>query len=396
MLHLLVSLALAAAPSESPTPAATATPAPTASPESNTAITLSPQKEELTTPSTSKSLIEIAAKLNSTLPEQDKIIIPSAGSRQFFSLLTTMKKSSSNAKTAKAFLKLSDLSIQGCNAYSASGSGNELMLTEASEIFKITNAQVRREGSMKNAQALARISLMVTQCKGPVLLNRLGTSWLEESVETLKMMNKRKMKKDDMMRLRNLKEQVLALSAQEILEQSLRFEVLISSAEIMKTLGEAPPAHAETPEDVFNNLLLLDQDGKPRQVSIEKSAEIAMKLLDAVKASKSPMFPEYTAEIDKQIKEGRDGIIKDLSLQDSGFTSYEKFRDEAFMDSFTKKLVAEPALMKKIKSSIADHPELSTHLFQHHLALYKVTPEFFEKFQKSLQEAQKEAKNLIK
>lgn len=390
MLHLLVSLALAASPSESPT----ATPTPT--PDANTAITLSPQKEELTAPpSNSKSLIEIAAKLNSTLPEHEKIIIPSAGSRQFFSLLIQMKKSSSNAKTAKNFIKLSDLSIQGCNAYSASGSGNT-MLGEADEIFKIANAQVRREGNMKNAQALARISLMVTQCKGPVLLNRLGTTWLEQSLETLKVMNHRKLKKDDKSRLKNLKEQVLALSAQEILQESLRFEVVISSAEIMKTLSDAPPAHTETPEDIFNNLLLLDQEGKPRQVSLEKSAEIAMSLLNAIKASKSPLFPEYTAEMDKQIKEGRDGIIKDLSLQDLGFTSYEKFRDEAFMDSFSKKLVAEPALLKKIKASIQEHPELNTHLFQHHLAIYRVNSDFFEKFNKSLLEAQKEAKNLVK
>jgi hypothetical protein len=393
MLNLLVSLALAASPNESPAATAAATAATT--PDSNTAITLSPQKADPTATPSSKSLIEIAAKLNSMLPETEKIIIPSAGSRQFFSLLTQMKKSSSNSQTAKNFLKLSDLSIQGCNAYSASGNGSA-MLGDANDIFAITKAQVRREGSMKNAQALARISLMVAQCKGPVLLNRIGTAWLEQSLETLKAMNLRKLKKDDKMRLKALQEQVLSLSAKEILEQSLRYEIVISSAEIMKTLSDAPPAHAETPEDVFNNLLLLDQEGKPRQVSLEKSSEIAMSLLNAVQISKSYLFPEYTAEIDKQIKEGRDGIIKDLSLQDFGFTSYEKFRDEAFMEEFSKKLVSDPNLMKKIKSSIQDHPELNTHLFQHHLAIYRIAPDFFEKFNKSVLEAQKEAKNLIK
>ncbi len=391
MLHLFITLALAASPSESPA-ATAAAPAPA---DSNTAITLSPQKADpMATPS-SKSLIEIAAKLNSMLPETEKIIIPSPGSRQFFSLLTQMKKSSSNAQTAKNFLKLSDLSIQGCNAYSASGSGSA-MLGDANDIFAITKAQVRREGNMKNAQALARISLMVAQCKGPVLLNRIGIMWLEQSLETLKAMNLRKIKKDDKMRLKALQEQVLSLSTKEILEQSLRYEIVISSAEIMKTLGDAPPAHAETPEDVFNNLLLLDPEGKPRQVSLEKSAEIAMNLLKAVQTSKSPLFPEYTTEMDKQIKEGRDGIIKDLSLQEFGFTSYEKFRDEAFMEEFSKKLVSDSILMKKIKSSIQEHPELNTHLFQHHLALYRIKPEFFESFNKSVVEAQKEAKNLIK
>jgi hypothetical protein len=385
MLSLLVSVALAASPTESPTP----------TPEATTAITLSPQKKELNQPQTSKSLIEISAKLNSMLPEHDKIIIPSSGSRQFFSQLAVMKKSSTNAKTAKAFLKLSDLSIQGCNAYSASGISTAKW-DDADEVFSITDKYVRNTGSTKDAQALARVSLMVTQCKGPIALNQMGAAWLEKSVETLKAMNSRKMKKDDKMRLKALKEQVLGLESREILGNSLRYEVLISSAEIMKTLSEAPPAHTETPEDVFNNLLLLDSEGKPRQVSIEKSADITMKLLTAVQASKNHQFPEYTAEVDKQIKEGRDGIITDLSLKDVGFTSYENFRDEMFMENFSKKLVSEPSVMKKVKRSIEEHPDLNTHLFQHHLAIYKIPTETFDKFNKSVLEAQKEAKNLIK
>ncbi|QLY25674.1 hypothetical protein [Bdellovibrio sp. KM01] len=389
MLHLLVSLALAASPTESPSPAASPTP------EATTAITLSPQKKDLTAPQTSKSLIEIAGKLNSMLPEQDKIIIPSQGSRQFFSQLAVMKKSSSNAQTAKSFLKLSDLSIQGCNAYSASGL-TVANWNDANEVFKITNKQVRNSGNMKDAQALARVSLMVAQCKGPILLNMMGTNWLEQSLETLKAMNHRKLKKDDKMRLKALQEQVLTFDTKEALQNSLRYEVLISSAEVMKTLSEAPPAHAESPEDVFNNLLLLDKDGNPRQVSLEKSAEITMKLLTAVNSAKTYQFPEYVVEIDKQIKEGRDGIIEDLQLKDHGFTSYEKFQDEAFMENFSKKLTQDPDLLKRVKKNIDEHPEINTHLFQHSLAIYKVNPEVFEKFHKAVIEAQKEAKNLVK
>lgn len=391
MLSLLVSVALAASPTESPSPAPTMT----VSPEAPTAITLSPQKKDLNQTQASKSLIEISAKLNSMLPENEKIIIPSAGSRQFFSQLAVMKKSSSNAKTAKSFLKLSDLSIQGCNAYSASGL-TIANWNDADEVFKITNKQVRSSGNMKDAQALARVSLMVAQCKGPILLNMTGAKWLQESIETLKAMNHRKLKKDDKMRLKALKEQVLTFDTKEALENSLRYEVLISSAEVMKTLSEAPPAHSETPEDVFNNLLLVDKDGNPRQVSIEKSAEITMKLLTAVQSSKTYQFSEYTTEIDKQIKEGRDGIIEDLQLKDHGFTSYEKFQDESFMDNFSKKLIQDGSLLKRVKKNIEEHPEINTHLFQHSLAIYKVPAESFEKFNKSILEAQKEAKNLVK
>ncbi|WP_413586029.1 hypothetical protein [Bdellovibrio sp. HCB274] len=411
MLTLLITAALAASPTESPTPAATATvtateavpatttppaqPAATAEADTKPAITLSPQKSELNQPSSNKSLIEISAKLNATLPETEKIIIPSQGSRQFFSQLAVFQKSSTSAQTAKKFLKLSDLFLQGCNAYSASGVAN-VNWQGAIESFDITNAQVRRQGNFKNAENLVRIALTTAQCKGPIALNNIGAGWLEKSIETLKSMNMRRIKKHEKMRLKALKEQVLGLDAKEILQASLRFEVLISSAEIMKTLAEVPPAHAETPEDIFNNLLLLDEEGKPRQISTEVAAEIVLKILHAVQNSKTYLFPEYTAEMDKQIKEGRDGIINDLDLKDQGFTSYEKFQDEAFMESFSKRLTSDPDLLKRAKKNIAKHPEINTHLFQHHLAIYKVDAKAFETFNKYLSECHKEAKNLVK
>ncbi|WP_413576601.1 hypothetical protein ACLVWU_01020 [Bdellovibrio sp. HCB290] len=396
MFALLLTAALAASPTESPTPSPSATATPTAAaPETATAITLSPQKSELNQPEANKSLIEISAKLNAQLPETEKIIIPSPGSRQFFSQLAVFTKSTNSAQTAKNFLKLSDLFLQGCNAYSASGLTSPIM-TGAIESFDITNAQVRRKGSLKDAQNLARISLTTAQCKGPIIVNSIGMKWLEQSLETLKTMNLRRLKKDDKMRLKALQEQVLGLDSKEILEETMRFEVLISSAEIMKTMSEVPPAHAESPEDVFNNALLLNEEGKPHQISIEKSAELTMKLLQAVHSSKTYQFPEYIAEIDRQIKEGRDGIVKDLDLKNEGFTSYEKFQDEAFMESFAKRLIAEPDLLKRVKRNLSKSPDVATHLFQNHLAIYKVSPKFFEAFNERLLETQKKAKNLIK
>ncbi|MEK2689618.1 hypothetical protein [Bdellovibrio sp. GT3] len=392
MFSLLLTAALAAAPTESPTPSAT--PAQTA-PETATAITLSPQKSELNQPETNKSLIEISAKINAQLPETEKIIIPSPGSRQFFSQLTVFTKSKNTTQTAKNFLKFSDMSLQGCNAYSASGLSSPVM-TGAIEAFDITNAQIKRKGSLQDSLKLARISLTTAQCKGPVIVNSIGLKWLETSLDTLKTMNLRRLKKDDKMRLKALQEQVLGLDSKEILEEAMRFEVLTSSAEIMKTMGEVPPAHAESPEDVFNNALLLDEEGKPRQITIEKSSELAMKLLQAVHSSKTYQFPEYTAEIDRQIKEGRDGIVKDLDLKSEGITSYEKFQDDAFMENFAKRLTAEPDLLKRVKSNLSKNPDVATHLFQNHLAIFKVSPTFLDKFNERMIETQKKAKSLIK
>ena len=81
------------------------------------------------------SLNETAAKLNATLPEDQKILVPSQGSRVFLTKMDEFKAPSNSAQATKKVLEFSDLTLQGCNAFSW-GAQDSIQLSEFSKAFK--------------------------------------------------------------------------------------------------------------------------------------------------------------------------------------------------------------------------------------------------------------------
>ena len=95
---------------------------------------------------------------------------------------------------------------------------------------------------MSKSLQLARIALTTAQCKGPVIVNALGTKWLEDSLDLLKAVPHKKMKKDERTRLQSFREQVMTLNTEKIMKESLRFEtvsVAALTAEALKN-GKQP------------------------------------------------------------------------------------------------------------------------------------------------------------
>ncbi len=372
MFHLILSIALAAS-------------APEATP---------------VTKSTPISLSEVASKLNEKLPEEKKIIIPSAGSRQFFVKINDFRNSSSAPKVTKDVLKISDLSIQGCNAF-AWDFGGDVHLFEFSKAFKTAREQISKERSLPKALQLVRVGLMATQCKGPVIFNALGAEWLKSSLELLKSLPHKKAKKDDKMRLQSLQEQVLGLSGEKILKESLRFEVLTSSALIARSIeeghgsswlnsSEAAPT-AEKPD--FWQQFLTD---KSLKLDWDRHTQITSDLLSAIEASKGPEFKKYREQIDKDYNEGLESLWKDLKLSNLGIETANDLKDDKKLVSIVTRLEKDQPALEELRKSFNEHPEVSSYFFKIALQNLSVKESFFAKFDEKLSDIKKLAQALTK
>lgn len=384
MFQLFLSIALAAGAPE-------ASPVPMAAPTTQTKPAAKP---------TPISLSETASKLNEKLPEEQKIIIPSAGSRQFFVKINDFKLGSSNSKITKDVLKISNLSIQGCNAY-AWDFGGDLHLTEFSKAFKIAKDHIANEKSLPQALQLVRIGLMATQCKGPIIFNAIGAEWLKSSLDLLKSLPHKKAKKDDKMRLQALQEQVLALSDEKILKESLRFETVTSSALVARAIeeghasswysGEEPNLTAEKPD--FWQQFTAEKKFK---LDWDLHTQITTDLLSAIAESKGPEFKKYRDLVNKDYNDGLEGLWKDLALTELGFQNANELKNEKKVIALVSRLEKDEAALKSFRQKLTEHPQISAYLFkiaQQHLS---VQEEFFVKFDTKLNDIKALARVLTK
>lgn len=333
------------------------------------------------------SLTETATKLNASLPEDQKIIVPSQGSRVFLSNLDSFKAPTNPPSMEKAVLKFSELTLQGCNAYSW-GANESVHLTEFSKAFKVTKERIKKEGSLPKALQLARVGLTTIQCKGPVIVNAVGAEWLKESVDLLKSIPHRKMKKDDKARLQAFREQVMALNSEKILSESLRFEMVSIAALSANAMKEGKEAWPNLSENVSlaqkPDFWQQFSNGKPWLLNWDLHAKTTNEVIQAIDVAKAPEFKAYTAQIDKQYKEGLEGIWKILDMKSLGFATPEELLIEGKMIGLRDTFEKDSAALERIQKNFSEHPEISNYMYQVSLRALAVSGEFFAKFDKKL------------
>ncbi|MFM6928244.1 MAG: hypothetical protein ACKOX6_07255 [Bdellovibrio sp.] len=351
-----------------------------------------------TPPKTPVSLSEAASKINALLPEEDRIIVPSNGSRQFFSLLNEFKPAGSSAQTTKEVLKISDKSIQGCNAYSWGG-GGELHLTAFNDAFKRATEQVSREGSLPKALQLARISLMAVQCKGPIIMNALAAEWLKSSMNLIKSLPHKKLKSDDKLRLHSLCEQIAGINSEKILKDSLRYEVVTAAALISAAIEDSKSvswfANSEDiPSTQRTDFWQQFAADKSFPTDWSRDAKISLEIINAVSKSKAPSFTEYQSEISKQYEAGLNGLWKDLELSDLGFASAAELKNNKRIVDLVDRLSKDNAALKSLQKNMTEHPEVSSYIFQMALTTLKVEQDILKKFDSKIDEVQSVAKKI--
>jgi len=351
-----------------------------------------------TPPKAPVSLSEAASKINALLPEEDKIIVSSAGSRQFFSLLNEFKPASTSAQTTKNVLKISDKSIQGCNAYSWGG-GGELHLTAFNDAFKNATQQVSREGSLPKALQLSRIALMAVQCKGPVIMNALAAEWLKSSMNLIKSIPHKKIKKDDKLRLQALCEQIAGINSEKILKDSLRYEVVTAAALVSAAIEDSNSVswfanNEDIPSAQRTDFWQQFATEKSFPTDWERDAKVSLEVINAVSKSKAPSFTEYQSEISKQYEAGLNGLWKDLELSNLGFATADELKDNKRLVDLVDRLSKDNSALKSVQKNMTEHPEISSYIFQMALTTLKIEEDILKKFDSKIDEVQSVAKKI--
>ncbi|MBO9665682.1 MAG: hypothetical protein J7501_02585, partial [Bdellovibrio sp.] len=342
-------------------------------------------------PQSTFQFAETVQKVNPLLSEKEKIVMPPQSSSLLYDSIYKFNATGSNKEITKKVLEISKLAPQGCNAY-ATETFN-LRVTEFHKGLKIALTQVAKEGNLKKAASLNELTLAVAQCKGPFIVNLIGQSFLKDSLDTLKGMNGQKLKKSDKARLQALKEEILKLNSQEILRDSMRFEVLATTTLLTAALN-APTKGEATPTDtsiLWANL----SNGKNFVANWNDISKITADVFKTVNQPSTPELPEYQAEIAKQTEDGYKKLWTALNLKKYGFEKAEDLKDEKKFEAWFKKLDDNKDLATEVNQKLATDPQVSTAIFQLNFATMNVRPESLKKFDTKFKDLQKEAATLV-